>query len=114
VRVSWDFDKMKQVFQNLIQNSLDASPPGGKIIVTAQKSEHDRIEITVSDSGSGIPLEVQPKIFNLYFTTKASGTGIGLSIVQQIIGQHQGVIALESQEGKGTRFILNIPARTNK
>jgi PAS domain S-box-containing protein len=109
VRVSWDFDKMKQVFQNLIQNGVEALRAGDEIIITAKRIANDRIEIVVEDNGPGIPADIQAKIFNLYFTTKASGTGIGLSIVQQIIDQHKGLIALESQEGKGTRFILKIP-----
>ncbi len=113
IRVKWDRDKMKQVFQNLIQNAVEAVKSPGKILLTVKKGTGDFIEMTVEDNGFGIPADIQQKIFNLYFTTKASGTGIGLSIVQQIIDQHQGLISFESQAGKGTRFFLHIPQHIN-
>ncbi len=74
-------------------------------------SDEEHIQISVKDTGGGISPEIQKKIFNLYFTTKADGTGIGLSIVQRIVDQHGGVISLESEPGKGTRFILVMPVR---
>lgn len=113
IRVRWDRDKMKQVFQNLIQNAVDAMKSHGKILLTIKKRADGFIEMTIEDNGPGIPPDIQQKIFNLYFTTKVSGTGIGLSIVQQIIDQHQGLISFESQMGKGTRFLLRIPQHIN-
>lgn len=113
IRVRWDRDKMKQVFQNLIQNAVDAMKSHGKILLTIKKRTDGFIEMTIEDNGPGIPPDIQQKIFNLYFTTKVSGTGIGLSIVQQIIDQHQGLISFESQMGKGTRFLLRIPQHIN-
>lgn len=113
IRVKWDRDKMKQVFQNLIQNAVEAVKSAGKIQINVKKRTDGFIEMTIEDNGPGIPADIQQKIFNLYFTTKTSGTGIGLSIVQQIIDQHQGLISFESQAGKGTRFFLRLPQRAD-
>jgi two-component system sensor histidine kinase HydH len=110
-KVEWDRRKMKQVFANLIQNAMDALDFGGRIEIFSRMTSQDFIEITVTDDGPGIPEEVQKKIFNLYFTTKDNGTGIGLSIVQQIIDQHNGTISLDSRKGHGSRFSLRLPLK---
>ncbi|MFA5405384.1 MAG: ATP-binding protein [Ignavibacteria bacterium] len=102
-----DIEQMKQVFINLIQNSIDANSSGGDInIVFKIKSGKNIFEI--SDSGIGIPKENLNKIFNIYFTTKTKGTGLGLSIVQQIISRHNGNIYAESNEGSRTKFIIEL------
>jgi signal transduction histidine kinase len=68
------------------------------------------INIIISDNGNGIPSHLLNKIFNLYFTTKAKGTGIGLSIVQKIITEHNGFITVESKENIGTTFTIILPS----
>ena len=72
------------------------------------------IEIQVKDDGSGMSEEIRANIFNLYFTTKPKGTGIGLSIVQRIIYEHGGIITVESEPGNGTTFIIRLPIRFKK
>jgi len=109
--VRWDRGKMRQVFMNLIQNALEAMGEGSKIDISVVNKTDQLLEIKISDDGSGMTEEVRKKIFNLYFTTKAKGTGIGLSIVQQIVDQHGGVISVESELGKGTTFSIVMPIR---
>ena len=104
-----DQDKLAQVLGNLVRNAIEAISTRGKIEITVDFLPNDRLQISVSDTGQGIPVGMQAKIFNLYFTTKAQGTGIGLSIVQRIVDQHNGVIRIHSEQGKGTDFIIRIP-----
>ncbi len=112
--VEWDRDKMQQVFVNLIQNAMDVLPQGGRISLTVKSNEKDELLIRFSDDGPGMPPEVRKKIFNLYFTTKARGTGVGLAIVQRIIDQHGGLITVESEEKRGTTFIITLPVRAKE
>jgi signal transduction histidine kinase len=108
--VFWDRNQMRQVFMNLIQNSVDAISNTGEIKIKTAQLSGGNIEITFSDTGPGIDVDKISKIFNLYFTTKAQGTGIGLSIVQRIIYEHNGVINL-IQSNYGTVFAINLPVR---
>jgi two-component system sensor histidine kinase HydH len=112
--VTWDIQQMKQVFMNLIQNALEAISTAGIIEISVNSSNHQEIEISVRDNGSGIPEAIKSKIFNLYFTTKAKGTGIGLSIVQRIILEHNGILSAESLPGQGTTFIMRMPVQVAK
>ena len=107
--VSWDRRQMQQVFMNLIQNAIDAMPDTGKLNIAVEKLEEDELEISVADTGAGISENIRSNIFNLYFTTKAKGTGIGLSIVQRIVYEHGGVISVESHDGEGTVFVIRMP-----
>lgn len=108
--VVWDERKMKQVFINLLQNSIDAIGKDGQIEITVSPAEKGELEIKFHDNGTGIDPKIQDKIFNLYFTTKAKGTGIGLSIVQRIIYEHGGIIHIDSDNKKrGTTFIILLP-----
>jgi len=110
-QVFWDRTQMQQGFMNLIQNAVDAIKINGTISVSVNQINEQEIRIQVRDSGPGIPESQKSKIFNLYFTTKAKGTGIGLSIVQRIIIEHGGLITVESEVGKGSIFILQMPIR---
>ena len=110
--VHWDPRQMRQVFINLIQNAIQAVPSrSGTIDITVRKSSEEELEIVIKDNGSGIKKEFLANIFNLYFTTKAKGTGIGLSIVQRIIYEHHGVISVDSEPGIGTEFRLKLPIK---
>jgi two-component system sensor histidine kinase HydH len=103
-----DGEKMKQVFLNIIKNSLDSMQDGGTLICSVNSSEgHIIIEIT--DSGSGIKEEDKNKVFNMYYTTKPTGTGLGLSMSHQIITEHKGEIILESEYGIGTTMTIILP-----
>ncbi len=102
-----------QVFVNLITNACHATPAGGKVtVVTRIDGAH--VLASVSDTGSGISLEVRSKIFDPFFTTKADGkgTGLGLSIVQGIAENHGGTITVDSIVGAGTTFTLRLPVVT--
>ena len=92
---------------NIIQNAFDAVDANGKVQVT-YKSENDKLAILVKDDGHGIPPGDQKKIFDLYYTTKKEGNGLGLSISQKIISQHNGLIDITSDE-KETIFKITIP-----
>ena len=109
--VKWDSGKIRQILRNLIQNSIDAMGDGGRITIQVSQAEEQFLELRVSDNGPGISPEIQRKIFNLYFTTKATGTGIGLSIIQQIVDQHEGSISFDSISGKGTNFLIILPVQ---
>jgi two-component system sensor histidine kinase HydH len=103
-----DKEKMKQVFVNLLRNSIEAIDSNG-IITCSIKHGLREVEICIADNGSGIPDDIKIRIFNLYFTTKQSGTGLGLSIVHQIISEHNGLIEVESKENEGTLFRIVFP-----
>ncbi|MFZ4524793.1 MAG: ATP-binding protein [Chlorobium sp.] len=107
-KVSIDREQMQQVLLNLVRNAAEATQPDGTVSVTAGKrSGHAFIE--VADTGKGIPLEMQSQIFNLYFTSKDNGTGMGLSIANQIIQAHGGILEVESREGAGSVFRIVLP-----
>lgn len=109
--------ELDQVFTNLIVNSLDATSPRGKIRLTVSRKTAaaddtlPRVEIRISDTGTGIPGELREKIFEPFFTTKSEGkgTGLGMYIVHTIIEKHGGTIDVESTVGEGTTFIINLP-----
>jgi two-component system, NtrC family, sensor histidine kinase HydH len=103
-----DPDLMTQAVLNLLQNALDATPEHGSIILHLFRNEQSII-IEIKDTGKGIPKEDIEKIFNLYFTTKTNGSGMGLAITQQIISQHEGNIQMESEVSQGTTFTISIP-----
>ncbi len=107
-KVRLDPELMKQALMNLIQNAFDAVEEGGRILLD-YKCLNDKLEIIISDNGKGIPDEARKKIFDLYYTSRNDGTGIGLSITQKIIEQHRGTISFESFINKGTTFKIVIP-----
>jgi signal transduction histidine kinase len=106
--VNIDYQQMKQVFINLFRNSIDATNQGGKIEIKFYKTQGKSV-FEINDTGTGISKENLKKIFDIYFTTKSTGTGMGLSIVRQIILQHGGTIDVESNIDKGTKFIITLP-----
>ena len=103
-----DREQMKQVLLNVIQNAFHAIRDHGEVRITAKRA-NDHLQLSVSDTGSGIPPELLPKVFNLYFTTKQDGTGMGLSMANQIVTEHGGRIDVESEIGKGTTFTIVLP-----
>jgi signal transduction histidine kinase len=107
--VKWDSQQIKQVMINLIENSIHSIEEAGKIEIDVTEKDSDTVEIKLSDNGKGIPSEMINKIFNLYFTTKTNGSGIGLSVVQKIINEHNGIISVESRLNNGTVFTILIP-----
>ena len=105
--VEIDRDKMQQALFNLVQNSVDACSSGDEIHLTCRMVD-EKIQLAVADNGPGINEQDLPKIFHLYYTTREKGTGIGLSIVQQIINQHNGMISVESRPGQGAAFTIEL------
>ncbi len=103
-----DPELMKQALMNLVQNAFDAVGEGGRIGVQ-YSCGNNNLEILVSDNGRGIPEDDRGKIFDLYYTSRKDGTGIGLSITQKIIEQHGGTISFESAVNEGTKFKIVIP-----
>jgi signal transduction histidine kinase len=99
---------IKQALLNLVQNAMAAMPEGGNLGI-AVAATNDELTISVSDTGTGIPEDMLTKIFEPYFTTKKSGTGLGLTITFKIIKEHSGEISLESKEGKGSTFTIHLP-----
>ena len=112
--VVWDERKMKQVFINLLQNSIEAIDKEGQIEIIITQLHNGDLEIKFIDDGPGLDHNIRDNIFNLYFTTKAKGTGIGLSIVQRIIYEHGGVITIDDDTATGTTFIIRLPQILNK
>ena len=104
--ITVDIDKMKQVILNLAKNAVDAMPSGGKLSFTGSTT-NGAVTLDVSDTGVGISPEVD--IFEPFFTTKSHGTGIGMTIVRQIVQAHGGSINYKSQPGKGTTFSIHLP-----
>lgn len=109
-------NQIQQVLLNLIINARQAMDQGGQLFISVQQNEQDGMgEISVRDTGSGIPADKLPKIFNPFFSTKESdeqgqgGTGLGLSLCKDIIEAHQGRIRVQSAIGKGTTFTLRFP-----
>jgi len=106
--VKVDTDFVKQAILNIMINGVQAMPDGGTLTVSVRREEG--IVVTeIRDTGSGIPKDVQEKIFELYFTTKKGGSGIGLAQTYQILQWHYGSVDFESVDGKGTTFRLRIP-----
>jgi len=111
LQVSIDPDQIRQAFTNLGVNALEAMPQGGVLKVTALENAKGEIVLRFSDTGKGIPKEVQAKVFDPFFTTKEGGTGLGLSIVHRIITQHGGNISVEDKEGGGSIFTISLPGK---
>jgi signal transduction histidine kinase len=103
-----DSDILKRILVNLVTNAVQAMPQGGKLSIKVGKKGNDSI-ITVEDSGIGIPDEAKDKLFTPLFTTKSKGQGFGLAVVKRMTEALDGTVTFESEQGKGTKFILIFP-----
>ena len=112
-----DQDKMIQVILNLLKNALEATPSGGSVTVETQhhrmgeRGEVDQVEVAINDTGCGILPEDRDRIFDLFFTTKSRGSGLGLPICRRIIEDHGGNITVESGPEQGTTFTIHLPLK---
>jgi len=108
--------KLNQVFMNLLTNAIQAIEGQGTINITTSQPDPTQVQISITDSGRGMPPEAQQHIFDPFFTTKdvGEGTGLGLAIALGIVEKHQGCIEVESQEGVGTTFRLKLPIALKK
>jgi len=104
-----DSTMIKRVLINLMQNALQAMPNGGNLTINGTKNRN-HLEISIEDTGEGIPIEVQAKIFTPLMTTKAKGQGFGLAVVKRMTEAMDGTVNFESEIGKGTKFTLQFPA----
>jgi PAS domain S-box-containing protein len=103
-----DPDLLKQAILNVVNNALEAMAEGGKLVIQTELNA-DECQIRVTDDGPGIPPEIQDRIFNLYFTTKQQGSGIGLATAFRVVQLHSGTIDFVSEPGRGTTFRLRFP-----
>jgi two-component system NtrC family sensor kinase len=108
-----DREQMKQAFLNILLNAIEATPENGKVTVRTRSfvkpGGQPYLQIEVSDTGCGIAAEYLEEIFNPFFTTKETGSGLGLSIAHQIVQEHKGYITVESQLDQGSSFYINLP-----
>ncbi|MEH7414826.1 ATP-binding protein [Neobacillus drentensis] len=102
-------NQLKKVFINIIKNAIEVMPHGGNITITTKMVEGERVQISIQDEGSGISKEKIKKLGEPFFTTKDQGTGLGLMVSYRIINDHQGKIFIESDEGMGTTFYIELP-----
>jgi signal transduction histidine kinase len=107
--VNGDASMLRQAFLNLAINACQAMPQGGSLRLVARPASRQRVEIRIEDTGVGIKPEHLSRIFDLYFTTKERGTGIGLSMVYRIIQMHDGEVDVQSTPGRGTTFRVLLP-----
>jgi two-component system nitrogen regulation sensor histidine kinase NtrY len=107
-----DRDQMRRVITNLFENAIASIDNGGEVRI---KTDYDRelkiVSLSVSDNGVGIPEEAKTRLFEPYFSTKAGGTGLGLAIVSSIVSDHHGYIRVRDNRPKGTKFIIELPAK---
>jgi signal transduction histidine kinase len=102
-----DRDQLRQVFWNLLLNAAQAMRQGGTLAIETRRAP-DSVEVTVRDTGPGIPANILPRLFEPFVTSKAGGTGLGLAIVRRIIEDHGGRITVSAQDGEGTCFVLSL------
>lgn len=105
-----DKDNLKQVLINILQNAIEVSRPGDVIEICCTCDKNKRVvKIEIKDKGPGIPVEYQDRVFDLFFSTKKGGAGMGLAISKKIIDQHEGLIYFRTKEDKGTTFVVELP-----
>jgi signal transduction histidine kinase len=109
VAIQVDRAMVRQALLNLALNAIDAMPSGGTLALRARSVEEQQVQIDVVDSGIGIKPEHLSRIFDLYFTTREQGSGLGLSMVYRTVQLHDGTIEVESTPGRGASFRLRLP-----
>jgi signal transduction histidine kinase len=115
-RISGDRIMIEQMLENLVSNAVEYTPSGGSVDVTLGAGEPNHLRIEIRDTGIGIPIEEQPKLFSEFFratnarTVSDHGTGLGLALVKQTVDLHGGTIRVESKVGEGTTFTIDLPA----
>jgi signal transduction histidine kinase len=105
-----DSSYVNRIMTNLVINAVQSMPKGGKLTILAFKEAKD-VVITVKDTGVGIPEAAKTKLFTPMFTTKAKGQGFGLAVIKRLTEALGGTVAFESQEGKGTTFVIRLPPK---
>jgi len=108
VVVKADSDLLRQALLNISVNAIEAMEQGGQLQIEVAKN-HETCSIRIQDTGPGIPPGLRDKIFQLYYTTKIRGSGIGLAMTYRAVQLHGGTIVVEGESGKGTTFLITLP-----
>lgn len=103
-----DSNLIKQALLNVIINAEQAMGNGGELMIRTSRNKK-YVQIDITDTGTGIPKDIIDKIFQVYFSTKKTGTGLGLPTTKRIVEEHKGTILVQSEEGKGTNFSIKLP-----
>jgi signal transduction histidine kinase len=113
--VEVDAERMELALGNLLDNAISYTPSGGQVMLSAGVSADGRVELTIRDTGIGIPAEYLPHVFERFFRvpgqSNPTGTGLGLAIVKEVVAAHGGEVTCESRPKEGTTFRLLLPAR---
>jgi signal transduction histidine kinase len=107
--IKTDSDYLRRILTNLLINAVQAMPNEGSLIVQVERGKYGVVVFEVEDTGVGIPEDVKGKLFTPLFTTKSKGQGLGLAVVKRLVEGLNGNIRVESEEGKGTKFIIELP-----
>ena len=99
---------MEQALTNLVLNAVEAMPTGGTLIIGLAAGDR-WLTITISDTGPGVPPDIQRRMFEPFFTTKTRGTGLGLAVARRVVEEHGGTIDVASESAKGTTFTIRLP-----
>jgi two-component system sensor histidine kinase ResE len=115
-----DGDRLAQVFTNLVENALKCTPTGGRVVLSAT-SAGTEVQVSITDSGIGIPNDALPRLFDRFYQVDPSraggerhGAGLGLAIVREIVEAHGGRISVRSEPGHGTTFVIHLPLATKQ
>ncbi len=114
VKLRADRDKLSQVFTNLVQNALEASPENGTIEIESNPLEPGEVELLFKDEGPGLSLEVSEQLFSPGVTTKPRGSGLGLAISKRIVSTHGGLITVTNREGRGCVSAVRLPSKSSQ
>jgi signal transduction histidine kinase len=106
--------QLEQAFQNLLRNAVEAMPHGGTLCVRSARLSQDAVEVRIQDTGEGIPQKDRDRVFQSFFTTKIRGTGLGLTIVQRVVKNHNGEIEIEQPDEGGACVVVRLPITGDK
>jgi signal transduction histidine kinase len=106
-----DATHLGQVVQEIVTNAIEALPAGGSIAITGSAAGDGipRARLEIADDGPGVPRDIRERVFQLFMTTKPTGTGVGLAVARKIVERHGGTIALVDNVPRGTRFVIELP-----
>jgi signal transduction histidine kinase len=113
-KLRMDENLLKQALLNIIKNAMSAMEGRKGELTVSTKNEGDTVDLTISDTGKGMDEATMSKMFEPYFTTKASGSGLGLTMVFKVVKEHQGEILVNSVAGKGASFSIKFPVPTTQ
>jgi signal transduction histidine kinase len=110
--IAADGELLHRAVSNLVLNAMDAMPNGGTLTLRTRRDD-GKVIIEIADTGSGLTREECDRIFTPYYTSKQHGTGLGLAIVQSVVSDHGGRISVQSEPGRGTTFVIELPENTD-